>query len=675
MGFFKSLFSALKPKARNIRDVDKMDGYEFEVFSGELLKDLGYKKVEVTSKSNDYGVDIICTKKGVKYAIQCKCYSSKLGNSPVQEAVAGKNYYKCDVGVVLTNNYFTENAINLAKANGILLWDRNELIKMIYKADIRSAYNKDNYEQKANTKNGEKTFYQTNKDNRHLDASEITGMPHKIKINGGDYDLDCIEDVKILPTEGAFPFTINSHMYTLREYLRTVAPLYREKGYAELADMLIQAAEGKRPVDLENALTDEAEEEDKYLRVDYDPNRPYAVDCDLIFNTLGADDNQQKAIQTLVLYPYDISTDLMKDKCGLSLSEAQKLIDDLIYYDFIFKLDEDEYTWDDKAYKENTTPVVPKTVLDVIGITAERRKHRIKEETKPENPKTVDDIVKRVSEENPIRKFNIVKEETKQSFDDYKIPNIDLFSYTHSNSQNTIRIYDLLDTIEFISNKFNACLGKDFDGNNVYHDLIKYPHLLISGETGTGKSICMHSIIVSLLFETKPDEVRLLLIDPKAIEFNKYNGIPQLLIPVVNDVTKASGALGWAVSEMQQRYNKLTDVGVRDIDGYNSYASDNKDAERMPHIVIFVDGLELLMYECKKDIEDAICRLSAMGRTVGMHLIISTQQEKIMKRANLNTVIETKITYDDNSLASYHLLYNPSGVNKPTRIKRCLVQD
>ena len=144
--------------------------------------------------------------------------------------------------------------------------------------------------------------------------------------------------------------------------------------------------------------------------------------------------------------------------------------------------------------------------------------------------------------------------------DIYKIPNIDLLQYTYSNKDNIIRIYDLLDTIDFISNKFNVCLGKDFNGNNVYCDLIKEPNILISGNTGTGKSICMHSILASILFETKPDEIKLLLIDPKSVEFNRYTGIPHLLIPVVTDTRKAAGALSWAVSEMMQRYNKLSDI-------------------------------------------------------------------------------------------------------------------
>lgn len=258
----------------------------------------------------------------------------------------------------------------------------------------------------------------------------------------------------------------------------------------------------------------------------------------------------------------------------------------------------------------------------------------------------------------------------------YKIPNIDMFSYTNSDNQNIIRIYDLLDTFEFMDNIFNVCLGKDYNENNIYCDLIKNPYLLIFGQTGTGKSICMHSIITSILFETKPDEVKLLLIDPKGIEFNKYIGIPHLLVPVVTDTKKGVGTLGWAISEMLQRYNRFSDVGVRDIDGYNSYATSHSDIENMPHIMIFVDSLELLILESKKETEDSICRLTTMARTVGMHLIISTQQENILKKANINATIKTEIALgNDNASEIYQLLYKPSNMNKPIKIKGCFVLD
>ena len=253
--------------------------------------------------------------------------------------------------------------------------------------------------------------------------------------------------------------------------------------------------------------------------------------------------------------------------------------------------------------------------------------------------------------------------------DIYKIPNIDLLQYTYSNKDNIIRIYDLLDTIDFISNKFNVCPGKDFNGNNVYCDLIKEPNILISGNTGTGKSICMHSILASILFETKPDEIKLLLIDPKSVEFNRYTGIPHLLIPVVTDTRKAAGALSWAVSEMMQRYNKLSDINVRDIDGYNAYAKEHEGIEKLPHIVIFVDSLELLMLAAKTEVENAICRLSATARAVGMHLIISTQQEKIIKKANIKTTIKTEIIFDEHSEECYQLLYKQLNTNKPIKIK------
>ncbi|MDE6412309.1 MAG: restriction endonuclease [Eubacterium sp.] len=363
-----------------LKDVDKMNGYEFEQFTGKLLKNIGYENVVVTPKSNDYGIDVTCNKDGKKFAIQCKCYSSKLGNSPVQEAVAGKQYYKCDVGVVLTNNYFTENAKELANANGILLWDRTELAKML---QLEKSLLQNNTP--LTNQDSKETYSEY--DNSNLTVSPFTGLPNLIEINDITYNIENLDDLALLPQ---FPdsFSYNNETLYIHTYLRRCAEGYNKNGMTDIA----------------NALYAKAEE-----------------------------------------------------------------------------------------FEKNSISNFPKTILDEID-DANKRKNQNIEETKQEKPR------------KHIEKFNITQEKMNRSLDNYKIPNIDLFNYTHSDNQNTIRIYDLLDTIEFISNKFNVCLGKDYDENNIYYDLIKYPHLLISGETGTGKSICMHSIIASILFETKPDE-------------------------------------------------------------------------------------------------------------------------------------------------------------------------
>jgi S-DNA-T family DNA segregation ATPase FtsK/SpoIIIE len=178
---------------------------------------------------------------------------------------------------------------------------------------------------------------------------------------------------------------------------------------------------------------------------------------------------------------------------------------------------------------------------------------------------------------------------------------------------------ELIDTPEFGRQKslLSAGIGKDIAGNCIYCDVAKMPHLLIAGTTGSGKSVCMNSIIVSILYRAKPDEVKFLMIDPKKVEFSKYEGIPHLLVPVVTDAKKASGALGWAVSEMLQRYNKFSETGVRDIGGYNKYVEKHKDMERMPQVCIFIDELADLMMAAPKEVEDSICRLAQMATCSG----------------------------------------------------------
>lgn len=178
--------------------------------------------------------------------------------------------------------------------------------------------------------------------------------------------------------------------------------------------------------------------------------------------------------------------------------------------------------------------------------------------------------------------------------------------------KNTVSMRELIDTPEFYEQRslLSAGIGKDIAGNCVYCDIAKMPHLLVAGTTGSGKSVCMNSIITSILYRAKPDEVKFLMIDPKQVEFSKYANIPHLLVPVVTDPRKAAGALGWAVSEMLQRYQKLSQVGVRDIEGYNKYVQKHEDMESMPKICIFIDEFADLMMAAPKEVEDSVCRLA-----------------------------------------------------------------
>lgn len=260
--------------------------------------------------------------------------------------------------------------------------------------------------------------------------------------------------------------------------------------------------------------------------------------------------------------------------------------------------------------------------------------------------------------------------------------------------KNTVSMRELIDTPEFNqqSSLLSAGLGKDIAGKCVYCDISKMPHLLVAGTTGSGKSVCMNSIITSILYRAKPDEVKFLMIDPKQVEFSKYAGIPHLLVPVVTDPRKAAGALGWAVSEMLQRYQRLSQVGVRDIEGYNKYVSKHEDMDLMPKIVIFIDEFADLMMAAPKEVEDSVCRLAQMARAVGMHLVIATQRPSVdvitgLIKANISSRIALTVSSQIDSrtildasgaeklLGHGDMLYSPIGATKPVRVQGCFISD
>lgn len=260
--------------------------------------------------------------------------------------------------------------------------------------------------------------------------------------------------------------------------------------------------------------------------------------------------------------------------------------------------------------------------------------------------------------------------------------------------KNTVSMRELIDTPEFYEQRslLSAGIGKDIAGNCVYCDIAKMPHLLVAGTTGSGKSVCMNSIITSILYRAKPDEVKFLMIDPKQVEFSKYANIPHLLVPVVTDPRKAAGALGWAVSEMLQRYQKLSQVGVRDIEGYNKYVQKHEDMESMPKICIFIDEFADLMMAAPKEVEDSVCRLAQMARAVGMHLVIATQRPSVdvitgLIKANISSRIALTVSSQIDSrtildaagaeklLGHGDMLYNPIGASKPLRVQGCFISD
>ena len=259
---------------------------------------------------------------------------------------------------------------------------------------------------------------------------------------------------------------------------------------------------------------------------------------------------------------------------------------------------------------------------------------------------------------------------------------------------------ELIESREFqtAKSKISFAVGKDISGKTMVTDIAKMPHLLIAGATGSGKSVCINTIIMSILYKAAPDEVKLIMIDPKVVELSVYNGIPHLLIPVVTDPKKASGALNWAVAEMTDRYEKFAEANVREINGYNAKVDSievpdgQERPEKMPQIVIIVDELADLMMVASSDVEEAICRLAQLARAAGIHLVIATQRPSVnvitgLIKANMPSRIAFAVTSGTDSrtildmngaeklLGKGDMLFHPQSSPKPVRVQGAFVSD
>ena len=259
----------------------------------------------------------------------------------------------------------------------------------------------------------------------------------------------------------------------------------------------------------------------------------------------------------------------------------------------------------------------------------------------------------------------------------------------------TVSLREVIDSAEFSKSKSKSsfAVGKDIGGSSIVGNISKLPHMLIAGTTGSGKSVCMNSIIISLLYKASPDDVKLIMVDPKMVELGIYNGIPHLLIPVVTEPKKAAGSLQWAVTEMLRRYKAMSDAGVRDLESYNSIIeSQEVDGVKLPQVVVIIDELADLMLVAAKEVEESICRIAQMGRAAGIHLIIATQRPSAdvitgLMKANIPSRIafavasamESRIILDtqgaEKLVGKGDMLYAPIGNGKPKRVQGCFVSD
>ena len=255
-----------------------------------------------------------------------------------------------------------------------------------------------------------------------------------------------------------------------------------------------------------------------------------------------------------------------------------------------------------------------------------------------------------------------------------------------------VHIRDVLESRDFTQHKSSVAfaVGKDIAGNNIVGNIAKLPHVLIAGTTGSGKSVCTNSLIVSLLYKSTPDEVRFIMVDPKMVELAPYNGIPHLLIPVVTDPKKAAGALQWAVYEMMKRYKMFSERNVKDLAGYNALAAADDTLKKLPSVVVVIDELADLMLVAAKEVEESICRVAQMGRAAGMHLVIATQRPSAdvitgLMKANIPSRIafavasslESRIILDttgaEKLVGRGDMLYAPLGEGKPRRVQGCFI--
>ena len=255
-----------------------------------------------------------------------------------------------------------------------------------------------------------------------------------------------------------------------------------------------------------------------------------------------------------------------------------------------------------------------------------------------------------------------------------------------------VRIRDVIDSRAFAEHRSRVAfaVGKDIGGSCIVGDIGKLPHVLIAGTTGSGKSVCTNSLIVSILYKSTPEEVRFIMVDPKMVELAPYNGIPHLLIPVVTDPKKAAGALQWAVFEMMKRYKLFSEHGVKDLAGYNALARQDEELKTMPTVVVVIDELADLMLVAAKEVEESICRVAQMGRAAGMHLVIATQRPSSdvitgLMKANIPSRIafavasslESRIILDttgaEKLVGKGDMLYAPLGAGKPTRVQGCFI--
>lgn len=459
---------------------DYMTGEDFEVYVAMILQQTGFVNVQLTKGSGDQGVDIIAEKDDMKYAFQCKRYDKPVGNKAVQEVFAGKFFYHCHAAVVVTNNYFTQSAKELANENGVVLWDRDKLNSLIHSIQPNNERNEENLGTKEN--------------------------------------------------EG-------------RIYI----------SYKKPPIALLRKGERKRITDQEL--------------------RDTAIKIQDIARNLGVD---------LCVTNVNVGTRFIRYGIfaeNVSINRMKNIVDDIKY----------------RIAAKNIFVEPPMPGENTIGICIEGSELYI------------------------------------------------------------VRFRDMIETKEYKNGFYELpfLIGRDVLGNYVIEDISKINNLLISGVFGSGKTSCLNSIIMSIIYNSMPNEVKIIMVDTKGIDFLRYNGIPHLLIPIVTDLRKALGALAWCVKEMDERYRAFASVNVKNINEYNNTIGTD---EKMPQILIIIDDLLDLMVQYKNETEESLARVSQLAKAAGMHFIVSCRSQSTeivtgMIKANMPNRILFKVFSESDSIS------------------------
>lgn len=458
---------------------DYMTGEDFELYISQILGNIGFYNIQTTKGSGDQGVDILAEKEGMKYAFQCKRYDKPVGNKAVQEVFAGKFFYHCHVAVVVTNNYFTQSAKELANENGVVLWDRDKLDSLIHSTCPRKERNKEDLE----------------------------------------------------------PREIENKLRTYIHYKNPPISLLRR---------------GKR-----KSITDEE-------------LRDNAIKIQEIAKNLGAD-----------LYIANVNVGARFIRYGI-LAEGVGInqIKNIVYgikYRMSFK---------------NIFIDIPISLEDAIGICVE-----------------------------------------------------DSDSYI-------VRLREMMESKEFELFDIPFPIGRDIMGNYIIEDVSKMHSLFVGGVFGSGKTSCLNSAIMSILYKTTPNEVKLIMVDTKGMDFLRYNGIPHLLIPVVTDSRKALDTLSWCIKEMDRRHMVFASVNVKNINEYNNAGGMD---EKIPQILIVIDDLSDLMAQYKSETEELLAKILRFSKNAGIHIIVSCRSQSAeivtgMIKANMPNRILFKVFSKSDSI-------------------------